>query len=285
MKFIIKGFILLCFSVQSVFAQTPQELKSYLPAIPGWTISEKVEIFSPDNLFDRINGAAPLFIENNFREMTSMEYTNADNYITIQAYRHATPEDAFGMYASERSPDLTFFPFAGEAQGDDSSVFFFAGNIYVKMWCSSSENISGILQSIAKGLSEKIDPKAGYPDILKKFPTEDKIVHSESYITSSYIGHEFLKCVYTAKYKKDGKSFQVFIVDGKTKEGAKEILDKYFTFTKQPLDHQEGKLLITDRYNGDIPVIWKNQYIIGVFSEDGNVITDDDFLTGISSRL
>ncbi len=85
MKFIIKGFILLCFSVQCALAQTPQELKSYLPAIPGWTISEKVEIFSPDNLFDRINGAAPLFIENNFREMTSMEYANADNYITIQA--------------------------------------------------------------------------------------------------------------------------------------------------------------------------------------------------------
>lgn len=286
MKYIlIKGFIFLCFSVQSVFAQTPQELKSYLPAISDWTISEKIEIFSPDNLFDRINGAAPLFIENNFREMTSMEYTNRDNYITIQAYRHATPEDAFGMYASERSPDLTFFPFAGEAQGDDSSIFFFAGNIYIKMWCSSSENISGILQSIAKSLSEKIDPDAGYPDILKKFPVENKIAHSESYVTSSYIGHEFLKCVYTAQYKKDNKSFQVFVVDGKTNDGAKGILNKYFTFTKQPLDFQEGILLIKDRYNGDIPVLWKNQYIIGVFSENGDIITDDNFLKEIASKL
>lgn len=77
-------------------AQTPAELKSWLPAVDGWTVSDEVEVFGPDNLFDRINGAAPLFLENNFREMTSMEYKKGTDYITIQAYRHATPEDAFG---------------------------------------------------------------------------------------------------------------------------------------------------------------------------------------------
>lgn len=42
--------------------------------------------------------------------MTSMEYKKGADYITIQAYRHATPEDAFGMYSSERSSDLEFLP-------------------------------------------------------------------------------------------------------------------------------------------------------------------------------
>lgn len=276
-------FISVC---HCLLAQTPDELKSYLPAIPGWIISEKVETFNPDNLFDRINGAAPLFIENNFREMTSMEYTKGDDYITIQAYRHASPEDAFGMYASERSPDLTFYPFAGEAQGDDNGIFFFAGNIYVKMWSSSSENVGTILQQIAEELSKKIDPEAGYPALIKLFPADGKIPHSETYITSSYIGHEFLKSVYTTKYNKDGKEFQVFIIDGKSKEGAKETLEKYFTFTKQSPDFQEGELTITDRYNGDIPVIWKGQYVIGIFSENGDKITGTaTFLKSIADKL
>jgi hypothetical protein len=70
---------------------------------------------------------------NNFREMTSVDYKKGDDYITIQAYRHATPEDAFGMYASERSAELTYLPrVGGEAQGDDENLFFFAGTIYVK---------------------------------------------------------------------------------------------------------------------------------------------------------
>lgn len=286
MKYLIK-IIIACLIVSlNTFAQTSQELKSYLPAVPGWNISEKVEVFSPENLFDRINGAAPLFIENNFREMTSMEYTKGDDYITIQAYRHATPEDAFGMYASERSPDLIFYPFAGEAQGDDNGIFFFAGNIYVKMWSSSSENVGNVLRTIAESLASRITPEAGYPSIVKLFPEEGKMAHSETYVTSNYIGHEFLKSVYTAKYNKDGNDFQAFIIDAKTKDGAKEILNKYFTFTKQPLHFQEGELTITDRYNGDIPVIWKGQYILGIFSEDGKTITDTTiFLKSISDKL
>jgi len=286
MKHLLTTIIACIIFSLNVLAQTPQELKLYLPAVQGWTISDKIEVFSPENLFDRINGAAPLFIENNFREMTSMEYTKGNDYITIQAYRHATPEDAFGMYASERSPDLTFYPFAGEAQGDDSGIFFFAGDIYVKMWGSSSGNVSDIMQIIAKELASKIDLNAGYPPIVKLFPEDCKIVHSETYVTSNYIGHEFLKSVYTAKYNKDGKDFQAFIIDGKTTEGAKELLDKYFTFTKQPLDFQEGELIITDRYNGNIPVIWKGQYIVGIFSENGDTITDTTiFLESIADRL
>lgn len=285
MKYLIKT-VLFFISSLHLCAQTPNELKSYLPEIEGWSISEKVEVFSPENLFDRINGAAPLFLENNFREMTSLEYTKGDSYITIQAYRHATPQDAFGMYASERSPDLTFFPFAGEAQGDDNGIFFFAGNMYVKMWSSSSDNVGDTLLKIAEHLAQEIDPNAGYPPIVQLFPEEDKVTHSETYVTSNYIGHEFLKSVYTAMYNKEGRSFQAFIIDAKSKDGAKEILDKYFTFTKQSRAFEEGELTISDRYNGNIPVIWQGQYIIGIFSEDGDTISDvRGFLKNIASKL
>jgi hypothetical protein len=98
-------FGILLFSVFKLSAQTSEQLKSWLPNVDGWELFPETEVFNPDNLFDRINGAAPLFIENNFREMTSMEYKKGDDYITIQAYRHASPEDAFGMYASERSTE------------------------------------------------------------------------------------------------------------------------------------------------------------------------------------
>lgn len=266
--------------VYSLSAQTPAELKAWLPATEGWTISDKVEVFSPENLFDRINGAAPLYLENNFREMAQMEYTKGDDYISIQAYRHASPEDAFGMYASERSSELTFFPIGGEAQGDDSGIFFFAGNIYVKMWSSAQENVSETMRAIAAHLAGNIDATAGYPPVVNAFPKEDMIPHTETYVTANYIGHTFLNMVYTAKYKIDNKTFQAFVVDAKSADGAKDILNKYFTFTKQPLDFVEGNLIIKDRYNGDIPAVWKGQYIIGVFSENGDKIAGVDIILG-----
>lgn len=286
MRYINYLLLLFLLPVCPLKAQTPDELKSWLPAVPGWTISDEVEVFNPDNLFDRINGAAPLFIENNFREMTSMEYKKGADYITIQAYRHATPEDAFGMYSSERSSDLAFLPIGGEAQGDKTNLYFFAGNMYLKIWSNVSGDVSAELQSIGKGLAEKIDATAAYPLVVRLFPEEGKIPYSVSYITSNFIGHEFLRSVYTARYERGGQSFQLFILDGGTPEGVKDVLAQYMAFTKQPQEVKEGELLIKDRYNGDIPSLWKGRYLIGIFNENGDTITGgNELLNELAGKL
>lgn len=267
-------------------AQTPEELRSWLPEIQGWAISEKIEAFSPENLYDRINGSAPLFLENNFREMTSMEYTRGGDYITIQAYRHATPEDAFGMYASERSPDFSYFPIGVEAQGDSTNIYFCAGSMYVKIW-GEAEGIGSVLQEIAQELAIKIAPEAKYPIAFTAFPGEGKIPFSKAYITSNYIGHEFLRSVYTEDYEIEGQAFQAFVIDAKTGEGALEVLRKYLAFTKQGGDlPEDGKLLIIkDRYNGDIPVIKEKQFIAGIFSESGAVPGAEELLRNLAVAL
>lgn len=273
-------------SVCSLSAQTPDRLKSWLPPLDGWTISEEVEVFGPDNLFDRINGAAPLFLENNFREMTSLEYKKGTEYITLQAYRHATPEDAFGMYSSERSSDLTFLPIGGEAQGDKSNLYFFAGNMYLKIWSNASADVSRELQAIGKGLAAKIDAKAAYPAVVRLFPEEGKVPYSAAYITSNYIGHEFLRAVYTMKYEREGQTFQLFVLDGGSPEGVKDVLTHYMAFSKQEEKPAEGQLLIKDRYNGDIPALWKGRYLLGVYSENGDTVTAaDELLHELAAKL
>ena len=259
-----------CFAGQA-YSQTPQQIHDALPEVAGWKLSPDVEVFNRDNLYERIDGAAPLFLENNFQEMTSMVYTSGDDYITIQAYRHATPEDAFGMYASERSPDMEFYPgIGGEAQGDGYGLYFFTGTIYVKMSVNNeSESASAAMKAIASGLAGKIGFEAAYPAIFNSFPKEGMIPHSAAYVTKNYIGHEFLKPVYTSNYELFGKKFQAFVIDAKTSENAKQILSEYFKFTKQTDSLSEGKLLIQDRYNGSIPVVWKGAYLIGAFDETG----------------
>ena len=264
--------IILC-SVCRLSAQTSQQLTEWLPEVEGWEISESVEVFDAENLFNRINGAAPLFIENNFQEMTSLEYLKNDDYITIQAYRHATPEDAFGMYTSERSDGLEHFRIGGEAQGNKESIYFFAGNIYVKMWGNSSEDISLILQTIAKKFADNISPNADYPPIIKAFPDNGKIPYSESYITSNFIGHTFLNGVFNVKYKKNEQSFTAFVIDAKTNDNAKDIISKYLKFARQTIEINEGIMIINDRYNGDIPILLKGCYVFGIIS-DGNEIKD-----------
>ena len=265
--------LIICFCLVSILrAQTPAELKSYLPKVSGWNISDDIEVFNRENLYERINGAAPLYLENNFQEMTSLVYTKGDNYITIQAYRHATPIDAFGMYSSERSSEMTFYKIGGEAQADNIGLYGFAGCIYLKMQANDeSEEIGEALRAIATGLTAKIDPNAAYPGLFKHFPIENKLEHSEAYITSNYIGHEFLKGIYTCNYKKGDKQVQLFAIEAKNLNELLEIGEKYFTFTRQTEIPEQGEIfVIKDRYNGNIPCIWKGLHVVGIFDEEGN---------------
>lgn len=259
-----------------VSGQTVEEVFSWLPEVDEWKKPESKEVFNPDNLFDRINGAAPLFIENGFQEMTACDYTRGDDYITVQVYRHATPEDAFGMYASERSSDLMFFPIGGEAHGDDGSLFFFAGTVYGKIRSSISNPEAGeTMRQIAAAIAQNAAPDAGYPPMIHIFPQENKIPHTEAYITANYIGHEFLNKVFVCQYN-NGITYQLFVIDAGNSDAAKEILTKYFTFSKQPTTFNEGLLLIKDRYNGDIPCLWKGQYLIGIFNENGDPVPNSE---------
>ena len=286
MKALFCIIALLGMSAAQLFSQSPEQLKGWLPAVEGWSAG-KAEVFNPDNLYDRINGAAPLFLAYNFREMTAIDYRKGDDYITLQAYRHGTPEDAFGMYASERSPDIPFIAsIGGEAQGDSENLFFFAGSIYVKMAAHCDSDASGVMMAIARGLAEKIAPKPSYPEMLSLLPTEGRIEHSEVYINSSYIGHEFLKYVYAASYESSGNTYQVFIIDGKSPEGALAVLKQYFAFTKQADEPKEGPVTIRDKYNGDVTAFLKGSRIVGLFSESGVAIAGGPGLVaGIANSL
>ena len=276
-----------CFAGQA-FSQTPQQIFAALPQVNGWELSPDIEIFNRDNLYNRINGAAPLFFENNFQEMTTTTYTSGDDYITIQAYRHSTPEDAFGMYASERSSDMEYYPdIGGEAQGDEYGLYFFVGPVYMKMSANNeSEGISKAMKAIASGFAGKIGFNSAYPAIVNSFPKEGLIPYSAAYVTQNYIGHEFLKLVFTADYDLLGKKFQAFVIDAKTSESAKQILNDYFKFTKQEEPFAEGNLLIKDRYNGSIPVVWKGAFLIGAFDETMGDFSKEiyDFLNGFGVR-
>ncbi|MDR0765846.1 MAG: hypothetical protein LBF09_02770 [Odoribacteraceae bacterium] len=278
--------VLLLLSPLVTAGQSPADLRARLPRVEGWTLSDKIEVFNPENLFDRINGAAPLYIENNFREMTSMEYTRGETYITIQVYRHATPEDAFGMYAAERSTGLAAFPVGGEAQGDEESLSFFVACLYVKMWSNGTGTAGEVIREIATAFARETDPRAGYPAILRLFPSRGKEPYSECYTTSNYLGHEFLKGVYSARYRQEDLPYQLFVVATGSNEEARAVLEKYFTFTKQPLSFDEGELLVKDRYNGDLPLLWQGVYITGIFPENESLPANArDILKNLSGKL
>ena len=270
---------------QISLAQTPDVLKAKLPDIPNWKINETVEVFNPDNLYDRINGAAPGYILFNFKELTSFEYNidatdgNAATYVTIQIYRHATPEDAFGIYASERPTKSNFLTAGAEGYQEGAMLNFFIDNLYVKIESPSSDtDIEKNISLLAHKLGNNINHNPTFPTLLKSLPDNNKIPHSEMYIPSGFLGHEFLNKAYTANYEISDKKYQLFIIDNENVEHARATLTRYLQFTKQNLKLREGRLTIKDRFNGNLECIWKGRYIWGVINDNKANINIENIL-------
>ena len=277
--------------VQLVQAQTPTDLKAKLPQIAGWTIDETVEVFDTDNLYERINGAAPGYFLFNFKELTVFVYNQSgsgDNlpYITIQIYRHATKEDAFGIYASERPSESDFSAIGAEGYQEGSMLNFFIDCLYIKIESpSSSDETVANIRKIAQELGRNINPQPAFPIQLQSFPLGNKIPHGELYIPSGFLGHEFLNNAFTANYQVSGKKYQLFIIDAGNADQAKSMLTSYNQFTKQNLKLREGRLTIKDRFNGDIECQWKGKYIWGIVNDNKAQVKVDDILKEIGSKL
>ena len=289
MRIIVLFIALVC--IQLTVAQTPAEIKAKLPQIAGWTINNTVEVFDPNNLYDRINGAAPGFIMLGFSELTALEYNKngtGDNlpYITIQVYRHATPEDTFGIYASERPSESNFLTIGAEGYQEGSMLNFFADDLYVKIESPfTDDDVAKTVRQIAQEFARNINPQPILPAQLQMFPVENKIAYSELYISTGFLGHEFLNHAFTANYELSGKKYQLFIIDAGSVEQANAMLTRYMQFTRQDLNLTEGRLTINDRFNGNLECQWKGQYIWGIVNDNNAPVNADDVLKETEKKL
>jgi hypothetical protein len=270
-----------------VQAQTPSDLKTKLPRIKGWKTDALVETFDSNTLFERINGAAPGYLLYRFKELTVFVYKQdkGDNYITVQLYRHASPADAFGIYASERPMETRFVRTGAEGYQEGAMLNFVADQFYVKIESPSSETaVIQTVAQIAEKLGNNINPKAALPSELAKFPVKDKIVHSEQYIAQSFLGHEFLYNAFTTDYQTPDGKYQLFVIDAGSAATAKSMLEKYYSFARQNGTPAEGKIIIEDRYNGQLVCRWKDRYVWGVLNDNALSLPFDEILNEFGGR-
>lgn len=280
MKRIACNLILLLLTC-ALHAQTPEALVSFMTPVDGWAINkELLEVFHEDNLFERINGASPGYIAYHFQEMTSIDYQKEKKYITIQVYRHATENDAFGIYSAERAQDATFLNIGAEGYQSGSILNFLAGCCYIKIQSpGTTPETAKAIEKIARNLAEKIASSPEMPGAVTAFPPQNLKARSEMYVATKFLGHEFLHGAFSATYTTaDGKTYKLFIIDGKDRDEIKQMLTDWFTFTKQPTDAiAEGRLTAKDKYNGDVHMQWQGKYLWGI-QNDWEVTLDNDAL-------
>ena len=128
----------------------------FAPPPAGMTIKEKIPLYDEKGLFDYIDGAAPIFIERNFRKLAASEMATPEGSdLVCDVYDMASAENAQSIFDKEKSP--TAKPLDGwpEAIAGPMSLVFHHGRYYAKLTAFDAK-AEAALPAVARALKEKM---------------------------------------------------------------------------------------------------------------------------------
>jgi len=238
------------------------------PEIEGWKLIPNERVYVAGNLWDLINGAADAYLSYDFQDLYLADYQDGDGVsIRVELYRHSTYNNAYGIYTSERSTEYEFIEIGLEGYQEEGILNFQCGYYYIKMSCfDEKEGLNNDMVKIGKKIQEQLNQKIFIPEVLRYLPATE--AHTDHYISENFLGFDFLHSAFIAPYNIDGTEFQLFIIKTKDSEAVQEMLTEYFAFTKQEIDVKDGRYTVKDPYNGDIQVLLKGRFLLGVVDCD-----------------
>jgi hypothetical protein len=259
MKYIAGLYLLLLLSISPLFSQDIT-----FPELQGFKKTTSYPVYTADNLWDFINGAADTYLSFGFEDLHVAEYTKGKNVIKLEIYKHKDEIQTFGIYSSERSSSFRFINIGAQGYKADASLNFFKGRYYVKIRTySKSESVVQTLETLALKTANMLPGSSEMPVILKEFPDMGKKKNEEMYIKESVLGHEFLTGAFKALYEVGNNELSIFIFKKNNTEEAYKTVAAYLKSAGQEADDQSGgKYVFKDGYNGDIFLSWKENTIV-----------------------
>jgi hypothetical protein len=245
------------------------DMPSEFPQVPGWSCTPESTVYTPSNLWDLIDGAADLFLEYRFEDLHLARYVASSGIeVRVELYRHATANDAFGMYAAERSTDYTFITIGTQGYRAEGIVNLFCGEYYVKL--STMDTVpaaQGALGEIGNQVVAHLRRSCEWPRELGRLPVQGRVANSETFVRRGLLGHAFLVDAFSAGYKGGAKCF---VIRSGSEAEADSIIRKYRAVVKDSVEARpDGTLELKDPHNGTVLLRRIGVDLAGVYgSED-----------------
>lgn len=278
MALISKPFLVLLLAGTILLAALPlaaesgvgrDQLVKLLPEpLPGAAVPQGDPAFyGPDNLYQYMNGAADLFVLYDVQTLFHQEFRAKEVDVTLDVFDMGSPENAFGIYAAERSPSYQFITIGAEAYRNEGILNFLQDRYYVKL-AGFGTGADTVLEALARGLSGRIGGKASLPALLEKLPTTNRKARSEQYMPKDPLGHGFLSPAYVIEYgTADQESKLLVSVAPDDNEAGRRLkqLEKHLTSSGEcgpAAELGEGAIRGSNSYEGKILAISQGRYLL-----------------------
>ncbi|NJD61147.1 MAG: hypothetical protein FIA93_00310 [Deltaproteobacteria bacterium] len=196
-----------------ISAAGPPTAEGGVPLLPGgsgdWAVVEPPRFYGPDNLYMEIDGEAELFLQYEFREMTSAIVGrvkgNGRTY-RVERFLHGDPREAFGVYSQHRFPDQkTVRIDSSEAILSGMSLDTFRGSCFIRIRAGGDDpGTREDLLALGRALLGMIPGKGDPPAETRAFRIPGVVPGTIVYQKRAILGDERLSPGFEAKFDAGG---------------------------------------------------------------------------------
>ncbi len=180
-RIVVYSAMLLLAAGGSVSGPAP-DFPVHLPdEVAGWTTSGEDRIYTPDNLFEYIDGGAELYLSYGVSAVFSRKYIRPGGPdIAVDVFDMTSSEDAFGVFSHSRETiDSTF---GQGSQYTKGLLLFWKDRFYVSILASpESEASRAATFELARGIDAAIPRIGPVPGVLRFLPGDSLVEGSIRY--------------------------------------------------------------------------------------------------------
>jgi hypothetical protein len=197
----------------------------------------KAETYNYDNLYEKIDGKAPMYQEAGFVKLDTQRFaakSNSELGFELYIYDMNNAKNAFSVYSRQKRADVIDLNDLGVSAFGyvaGNAICLSLGKNYVEMIGSAESNelVDG-MKGIAKDLSAKFKPTEKDKIAELGYFPQGTVAGSWKLQIDNAFGFDGLTDAYSALYKSGDKSVSIFFGRRKNADEAKTVAKNYYDF-------------------------------------------------------
>jgi len=201
----------------------------------GYAPFSRQQRYEPSNLYEKIDGKAPFYIEAGLQELLTQRFVSrADDKLWMELYLFdmADVKNAFSVYSSQRRAGVEDLAGIRFAYKTSNGLYFVHGRYYVELLGSAeSLELLGAMTEVAEALVRTIRPGqvSDIPE-LALFPSDGVVPGSFKLVLKDAFGFDGLTEVFLCRYEADGGRVTAFISRCADAAAARKTAKSYLDF-------------------------------------------------------
>ncbi len=192
------------------------------------------ESFTPDNLYDKIDGKAELYVSAGVVAMNCQRFAlkeAPDEWLEWFVYDMGKVPAAFSVFSTQRRSEGQPLDLTEYAYKTRNALFFVSGSNYVEAVASSaSEPLMNAMLEMAKRFVSATAGGGTQMTEMQLLPVENMIAGSSVLQAADAFGFDQFKNVFTAQYKLEAAEAIAFVTTCSDANAANSLRDAYRAF-------------------------------------------------------